>query len=131
MDSEELKSLGVLAFLLYRMGWYERSERVYAGLSALCAERSSARREALAGLAAAQIEQGKAREALENAEAAASGLPLSTRQAGLHLIRAQALWQLGRRTEAAAARDLYLNRAGPSARSARDEEGGLAAAKTK
>lgn len=122
MNSNELKSLSVLAFLLYRLGWYERAERVYAGIVALCAEGDPERRGALAGLAASQIEQKKAAEALANVDAAIAAGPVATAQAGMYLIRAQALWQLDRKTEARTARDRYQHLAGTASTAGPDNQ---------
>lgn len=73
--------------------------------------------EAAATLAAIETDRGNAEKALQLLHRVMDGQTLSTRHAALHLLRARALWQQGRKDEARAAVNeyLYLAGNGPSA----------------
>lgn len=108
VTADERKTLSVLAFLFLRMGMDERARGIYEALAELSAPESSDWRFAHAGVAAVELELGNARAALEHLKQAIKSGPLSTKEAALHLLKAQALWQMGRRDEAQLARDEYL-----------------------
>ena len=74
-------------------------------------------RRAAATLAAIETDRGNAEKALQLLHRVMDGQTLSTRHAALHLLRARALWQQGRKDEARAAVNeyLYLAGNGPSA----------------
>lgn len=129
--SDERRTLSVLAFLFLRMGAAERAARLYEALLALIDEArqedetgslARERRLALAGLAAARLDAGAAPEALASIDEALGLLgslaALSTREAALHLLKAQILWALDRKTEAHAARDRFLELGGAGAAAA-------------
>ena len=111
LKENQKKTLHVLAYMMLRMGQEERAGRIYAALAGL-ASREHPDRLALAGMAAVAISEGRRAEALEHLRAAMSGAHLSSRQAVLHLMKAQAFWLEGRREEARAALDEYLFLAG-------------------
>ena len=111
LKENQKKTLHVLAYMMLRMGQEERAGRIYAALAGL-ASREPPDRLALAGMAAVAISEGRGAEALEHLRAAMSGAHLSSRQAVLHLMKAQAFWLEGRREEARAALDEYLFLAG-------------------
>ena len=122
--SDERRTLSVLAFLFLRMGAAERAARLYEALLALIDEArqedetgslARERRLALAGLATARLDAGAAPEALGLLGSRAA---LSTREAALHLLKAQILWALDRKTEAHAARDRFLELGGAGAAAA-------------
>ena len=73
--------------------------------------------QAAATLAAIETDRGNAEKALQLLHRVMDGQTLSTRHAALHLLRARALWQQGRKDEARAAVNeyLYLAGNGPSA----------------
>jgi len=106
LSRDQKKSLHVLAYLMFRMGQEERARRIYAVLSSL-APADKPDRQALAALAAIDIENGRGAEALAHLRAAMDGA-LSSRAAVLHLMKAQALQLEGREAEARAARDEFL-----------------------
>lgn len=108
VSADEKKALSVLAFLLFRMGQGERAARVYESLVELSEPGSSDWLFAQEGLAAARIELGDGEKALAAVKAAMKGRVLSSRESALHLLKAQALWLLGRKEEARASRDTYL-----------------------
>ncbi|WP_273523454.1 hypothetical protein [Mailhella massiliensis] len=105
------RTLHVLAYMMLRMGQQERAGRIYAALAAL-APGHEPDRLALEGLAALAIAEGRGAKALEYLRGAMGGRVLSSRQAVLHLMKAQALWLEGRREEARASLDEYLFIAG-------------------
>ncbi len=121
INEGERRTLSVLAYLFFRMGLGERAKRIYAAIAELSEPGSSDYRFAKAGVAAVDIELGNGAEALASIKEILRGQTLSTREATLHLLKAQALWQLGRREEACAARDEYLRLCGSSASSSRTE----------
>lgn len=108
ISADERKTLSVLAFLFFRMGMDERACGIYEALAELSAPDSSDWRFAHAGMAAVELEIGHARAALEDLKKAIKSGPLATKEAALHLLKAQALWQMGRRDEAQLARDEFL-----------------------
>ena len=97
--------------MMLRMGQQDRAGRIYAALAAL-APQNAPDRLALAGLAAVAISAGDGAGALEALRSAMSGAALSSRQAVLHLMKAQAFWLEGRKEEARASLDEYLFLAG-------------------
>lgn len=111
LREQQRKALHVLAYMMLRMGQQDRAGRIYAALAAL-APQNAPDRLALAGLAAVAISAGDGAGALEALRSAMSGAALSSRQAVLHLMKAQAFWLEGRREEARASLDEYLFLAG-------------------
>ena len=105
LTEDEKKTLSVLAFLFFRMGMEDRARRFYETIAELSTPGTPDFRFAKAGLAAAALEAG----------------PLSTRDATLHWLRSRALWALGRKEEARAARETFLSMRGAPAR-AEDED---------
>ncbi len=97
-------ALSVLGFLYLRLGDWERAERLFKALDALRPGDGSA----AASLAAADLGRGDWNAALERLDR----LPAD---AGHHvrLMKAQALWRLGRNGEAEAVMAEYLAAAGP------------------
>lgn len=109
ITADEKKTLSVLAFLLFRMGLNERAERVYAALAELSDPQSADYRFAQMGLAAVEVEIGDGVKALQAVREAKKGAPLSTKEASLLMLEAQALWLQNRKEEATAVRDKYLH----------------------
>lgn len=107
LSGDQKKSLHVLAYMLFRMGQQDRARKIYAALVSLAPE-DRPDRKALSGLAAIAIADGEGGRALEYLRAAMEGTALSSKSAALLLMKAQALWQEGRVTEAHAARDEFL-----------------------
>ena len=106
LTQEQRNTLSILGYLYYRMGRLDNAATVFAALDKLAPEGMDAiSRRAAATLAAIETDRGTAEKAL------------STRHAALHLLRARALWQQGRKDEARAAVNeyLYLAGNGPSA----------------
>ena len=119
VTADERKALSVLAFLLFRMGQGERAARIYEAIAELSDPESSDWRFAQEGIAAARIELGDGEAALAAVKAAMKGRSLSTKEAALHLMKAQALWLMGRKDEAQASRDTYIALTG---RTTKEEE---------
>ena len=88
---------------MFRMQRTESSRRYYRALAKLTDRSSPEYRQAMAGLAAVNIDEGQPDEAHNAVREAMRSGALSTREAPLHLLRAQALWQQGRHEEARAA----------------------------
>ena len=105
---DERRTLSVLAFLFFRMGLEDRAKRVYDAIAELSESGSSDYRFAKAGLAAVAVESGQGAEALAALREAMQGGPLSSKEATLYLLKAQALWQQGRKAEAEQARNEFL-----------------------
>ena len=118
LTQEQRSTLSILGYLYYRMGRLDNAATVFAALDRLAPEGMDAiSRRAAATLAAIETDRGNAEKALRLLHRAMDGQTLSTRQADLHLLRARALWQQGRKDEARAAVNeyLYLAGSGPSA----------------
>ena len=98
LTQEQRNTLSILGYLYYRMGRLDNAATVFAALDKLAPE-------------------GNAEKALQLLHRVMDGQTLSTRHAALHLLRARALWQQGRKDEARAAVNeyLYLAGNGPSA----------------
>lgn len=109
LTEDEKKTLSVLAFLFFRMGMEDRARRFYETIAELSTPGTPDFRFAKAGLAAAALEAGDAETALREVREALAGGPLSTRDATLHWLRSRALWALGRKEEARAARETFLS----------------------
>lgn len=112
LTEDEKKTLSVLAFLFFRMRMEDRARRFYETIAELSAPGTPDFRFAKAGLAAAALEAGDAETALREVREALAGGPLSTRDATLHWLRSRALWALGRKEEARAARETFLSMRG-------------------
>ena len=112
LTEDEKKTLSVLAFLFFRMGMEDRARRFYETIAELSTPGPPDFRFAKAGLAAAALEAGDAETALREVREALAGGPLSTRDATLHWLRSRALWALGRKEEARAARETFLSMRG-------------------
>ena len=112
LTEDEKKTLSVLAFLFFRLGMEDRARRFYETIAELSAPGTPDFRVAKAGLAAAALEAGDAETALREVREALAGGPLSTRDATLHWLRSRALWALGRKEEARAARETFLSMRG-------------------
>lgn len=112
LTEDEKKTLSVLAFLFFRMGMEDRARRFYETIAELSTPGTPDFRFAKAGLAAAALEAGDAETALREVREALAGGPLSTRDATLHWLRSRALWTLGRKEEARAARETFLSMRG-------------------
>ena len=112
LTEDEKKTLSVLAFLFFRMGMDDRARRFYETIAELSTPGTPDFRFAKAGLAAAALEVGDAETALREVREALAGGPLSTRDATLHWLRSRALWALGRKEEARAARETFLSMRG-------------------
>ena len=108
LTKDETTTLSVLAFLFFRMGMPARARRVYEALAELSPKGTGDYRFAKAGLAAVEIELGNGPQALKHLSGAFTGRPLSSRDATLYLLKAQALWMSGRQEEGQAARDEFL-----------------------
>ena len=115
LTQEQRNTLSILGYLYYRMGRLDNAATVFAALDKLAPEGIS--RRTAATLVAIETHRGNAEKALQLLHRVMDGQTLSTRHAALHLLRARALWQQGRKDEARAAVNeyLYLAGNGPSA----------------
>ncbi|MEO1017598.1 MAG: tetratricopeptide repeat protein [Pseudomonadota bacterium] len=96
-------ALRLLGYFLLRQARHKEAIEVYRGLLSLNPSDRQARR----ALIAAFLGEGRNAEALEYAE----GYTVETGEphvATIHLMRAQALWRLGRADEARSAVDMFL-----------------------
>ena len=101
LTQEQRSTLSILGYLYYRMGRLDNAATVFAALDRLAPEGMDAiSRRAAATLAAIETDRGNAEKALRLLHRAMDGQTLSTRHAALHLLRARALWQQGRKDEA-------------------------------
>ncbi len=96
LTQNQRRALLMLGYLYLRMGLDNRAEKLFAALTALDEADGWARR----GLAAACLALGEGEAALEHVDRAMGSAPLSSRDAPLHLLRARALWLVGRTDEA-------------------------------
>lgn len=101
MNEEQISFVELLAYVFLQNARPDKAAALLAALDALM----PGRRKALCALALAQIRSAKPRQALETLDrlALAGGI-----DAAFHLLRAQALSLLARRTEATAAMQTYL-----------------------
>ena len=99
------------------MGRMESAVRIFTALVALIPEGlpDALDRKNLASLAALEVERGNGDAALSLLHRVMDGRLLATRDAPLHLLRARALWQQGRKEEARAAVNEYAHIAGATA----------------
>ena len=104
LSGDQRRSLLVLGYLFLRMGQFHRARSLFGALAAL----DPADRWAQRNLAATALAQDDGKTALEHLRRAVGDRPLPTRDAALHLMRAQALWRMGRTDEARGAVDAYL-----------------------
>lgn len=106
---DERLALALLAHLFVRMGFDDKAGRCYAVLREMAQSAGSAqeRRLAHAGLAVSALVAGKTDLALDEVKAAIKVGPLASRDAALHLLKAQILWRQGREAEAQHAFDTY------------------------
>ena len=115
LTQEQRNTLSILGYLYYRMGRLDNAATVLAALDKLAPEGMDAiSRRAAATLAAIETERGNGEKALLLLHRVMDGRTFSTRHAALHLLRARALWQQGRKDEARAAVNEYLYLAGGS-----------------
>lgn len=109
LSPEQRTTLSVLGYLYYRMGRFDSAAAVFSALTTQAPDPADAvTRRSFATLAAIETERGNGEKALQCLHRALDGQNLSTRNAALHLLRARALWQQGRKDEARAAVNDYL-----------------------
>lgn len=109
LDEGQWTALSVLGFLYLRIGHWDRAERLF---KALCAVRPTDL-QAAASLAAAALGRGDWALALERVEKSLAGRAPSAADNHLRLMKAQALWHLGRTGEAGDEAARYLADSGP------------------
>lgn len=90
--------------MFMRMGQYQQAHTVFKALEALYPNDAWVQR----NLAAIALARSDATSALEHLRRAVGDGNLPSRDAVLYLLRAQALWHLGRESEARNAVDTYL-----------------------
>ncbi|UQZ90968.1 hypothetical protein C4J81_17800 [Deltaproteobacteria bacterium Smac51] len=106
LNDNQLTTLKTLGFLYWRLGYFDRVERLFKALLAVRPDDA----ESLKLLAAAQLEQARFADALASLDKLGHK-PRPSGEAVIWLMRAKALWGLGREAEAGAAVDEYLNMA--------------------
>ena len=104
LTQSQRRALMVLGHLYLRMGHFGRVRKLALALLALNPDDAWARR----CLAVALLKEGDAERALEQLNMLLTGAPLPSRDAALYLVKAQALWQMGRAAEARNAMNAYL-----------------------
>jgi predicted Zn-dependent protease len=98
LNAGQWTALSVLGFLYLRLGHWDRAERLFKALAAL----RPGDVQTAASLAAAALGRGDWAAALERVEKILAGRAPAASDTYLHLMKAQALWRLGRTGEAEA-----------------------------
>lgn len=111
LDQRQRNTLQVLGYLFLRMGRHTQAKRLFTALLALDPRDLLARR----CLAAACLSLGEGEEALQHLTNVMEAGPLSSRDAALHLLKAQALWLCARPEEARTALRTYITSMGGEA----------------
>lgn len=107
LTADEQKSLHILGYLYFRMGLYEKAERLLKALL-IVTENNPQERSVFALLAAVSIMQKKGAAALEYLENVFDGNVLTGRKVIYYLLKAQALFLENRSDEARNMLDMYL-----------------------
>lgn len=107
LSLEEQKSLHVLGYLYYRMGLYDRAEKLLKSLL-IMTENSPYDKSVFALAAALGILQKNGAEALEYLQNLFDGTVFTGKKACYYLLKAQALYLEERRDEAKDMLDMYL-----------------------
>lgn len=111
LTQDQRTSLAVLGYLQYRMGRFDAARRIYGALLAVHPDDAGPDRlfrQAHTALAAIALEEGKAEGALRHLNMIPDDDVPSTRDAASLLLRARALWALGREDEARNAVQKYM-----------------------
>ncbi len=108
------RTLSVLGYLYLRMGRHESARRTFAAIAALLPDDAPKAEVSLVyrNLAAVAMAEGDGAAALDHLHKALDGMVLTSADAALHLLRAQALWQQGRHDEAQGAVETYRHLTG-------------------
>ena len=104
LTENQRRALQVLGHLFLRMGQLARVRKLVTAMLALNPEDAWARR----CMAVVLLKEGEAERALTILNGILEKSPLPSRDAVLHLLKAQALWQTGRNDEARNAVNAYL-----------------------
>ncbi len=104
MIASEREALLLLGYVLYSVGRLERAERVVAGVLRLFPDD----REAERLLAAVVLRLGKNAETLAITSRQLADAPPEAESSVMHWLRAEALWSLGRKDEAAEHTALFM-----------------------
>lgn len=107
LTTDEQKSLHILGYLYFRMGLYEKAERLLKALLETT-ENNPYDKAVFALLAAVSIMQKKGKLALEYLENVFDGNVLTGRKVIYYLLKAQALYLENRGDEARNMLDMYL-----------------------
>lgn len=106
-SADEQKSMQVLGYLFFRMGLYEKAERVLKALLAMT-ENNPEDKNVFAILAVIAILNKNGMSALEYLENVFDETMFTGKKVALYLIKAQALWLEQRNSEAKNMLDYYL-----------------------
>lgn len=122
LERHHRETLLVLGYLYLRTGELERAGRLFSAIIALAEDVTvpdsgqsmpdALDRLAYASLAAVDLERGDPGAALAHLHKAIDGRILSSREAALHLLRAQALWRQDRQSEARQAVEAFIGLGG-------------------
>jgi len=114
LTDEQCRALHILAYLMLRMGQWERARHIYATLVSI-EDSTSPDTLAHAGLSAIAIQNEDGAGALAHLHIAMQDGVFSTRRSALYLMKAQGLWLEGRKDAAREAVQEYLYIAGHKA----------------
>lgn len=107
LAKKEKDALHVLGYMLFRMGLFERSERVYKTLVKV-APQDAPDTLAHAALAAIAVQKNDGANALKELRFVLDGGVISDKKTPYLLMKAQAFWILERKDEAKSVIDEYL-----------------------
>ncbi|MDR1360117.1 MAG: tetratricopeptide repeat protein [Deltaproteobacteria bacterium] len=105
LKQEQVDALEILGYVHYRLGRFEEARIIFAGLLALDPASLTARKH----LAAIFLASGKPQEALEYIEFFLKDRKLQKSELPALLMRAQALWLLGKKEESRAVMRAYAS----------------------
>ena len=105
MDESKIVTLKILGHMYWHLGYIDKAERFFKGIARLCPEDRAVEGQ----LAAIDLARGRHEAAVGRIEKLMDGWPLGSGDYFLWLIKARALWGLGRQAEARTALDEYLN----------------------
>ena len=100
-------SLQVLGYLFFRMGLWDKAEHTFNALISLNSNEGSCPL-SHAALAAIALERKNGSSAMQHLESAMKNVPISSKNAAFHLMRAKALWLEERNDEAKLAIEEYI-----------------------
>ncbi len=105
-EKHKKSSLHILGYLFLRMNLWDKAERTFKAILAI-SDKDQNYYTAQIALAAVCLEKHEYKQALEYLNSALEYIPISSKNASIHLMRAKALWFEERHDEAKNAIDEY------------------------